>query len=232
MISVERLSKRFAGRVVFEDVDLVVPDGETVVILGPSGIGKSVMLRVMAGLLPADAGRVTYDGMPLRHGAFADNQPILTRLGYVFQGGALFDSLSVYDNIALPLRENGVRDEAVVRQKVRAVLARTGMDACEGMMPSELSGGMVRLIAIARALTADPKWVFYDEPTTGLDPLMRVRILDLIADVRDVEGRAGVVVTHDLEAAERVANRIYMLRDRRLVELEGARKEHYETECS
>ncbi|HDQ98757.1 MAG TPA: ATP-binding cassette domain-containing protein [candidate division WOR-3 bacterium] len=231
MISVERLSKFFAGRAVFEDVDLVVPDGETVVILGPSGIGKSVLLRVMAGLLPADAGRVTYDGVPLRHGAFADNQPILARLGYVFQGGALFDSLSVFDNIALPLRENGVRDEAAVRERVRAVLARTGMETCERMMPSELSGGMVRLVAIGRALTADPKWVFYDEPTTGLDPLMRVRILDLITDLRDVEGRTGVVVTHDLEAAERVANRIYMLRDRRLFELAGARKEHYEMEC-
>lgn len=230
MISVAGLSKSFENRPVLDGVDLEVPEGRTAVVLGPSGIGKSVLLRSMAGLLSVDAGTVCYDGMPLRFGAFADNQPVLARLGYVFQGGALFDSLSVFDNVALPLRENGRAGEAEVHSRVRVALERTGMAKHWRLMPAVLSGGMTRLAAIARALAVDPKYVLYDEPTAGLDPVMRERVLELIAGLRDIEGKTSVVVTHDLAAAEQLGNSIYMLCDRRLTPLVGARKEHYEAE--
>ncbi len=229
MIRVEGVSKRFEDRVVLDDVDLEVGDGKLVVILGPSGIGKTVLLRIMAGLLPADAGTVSYDGRPLRFGAFSDNRPILEQLGYVFQSGALFDSLNVFDNVALPLRENSRLGAKELKSRVRAALDRVGMAQHEALPVSSLSGGMVRLVALARALACSPRYVFYDEPTTGLDPVMRDRILDLVVSLRDNEGQTGIAVTHDLAAAERMADRIYMLKDRRLVVLGGrAGKEHYE----
>ncbi|MFO7676645.1 MAG: ATP-binding cassette domain-containing protein [bacterium] len=228
MIRVTGVWKRFDDRPVLRGVDLEVPDGEAVVILGASGIGKSVLLRVIAGLLPADSGTVSYDGCPLSFGLLAAGHPAFGQIGYVFQGGALFDSLTVYDNVALPLRETRRLTAPEVRARVRSALARTGMVDCERLMPAELSGGMTRLVAIARALAADPKYVFYDEPTTGLDPVMRGRVLELIVGLRRVEGMTSVIVTHDLAAAEQLADRIQMLREGRLVSLEGARREHYE----
>ncbi|MFO7638914.1 MAG: ATP-binding cassette domain-containing protein [bacterium] len=232
MIKLAGISKRLNGRQVLDGVDLVVSDGETLVILGPSGIGKTVLLRIMAGLLPSDAGSVTYDGVLIRYGAFSRNAPVLAQLGYVFQNGALFDSLSVFDNVALPLRETRSGGERQVQQRVRQVLARVGMAEHERLMPSELSGGMARLVALARALAVDPRWIFYDEPTNGLDPLMRARILELIAGLRETEGRTNVIVTHDLDAARQVAGRCLMLRDGRLARLDDVRKEQYEPECA
>ncbi len=232
MITVSRVFKRFRDKQVLDGIDLAVPDGKVVVILGPSGIGKTVLLKVMTGLLVPDQGEVCYDGAALDYGVFSDNRKILGQLGYVFQGGALFDSMDVAGNVALPIRENGNPARRELADRVRMVLERVGMAEYAGLMPRELSGGMIRLAAIARALATDPRYVFYDEPTTGLDPVMRERICDLIVSLRDREGKTEIVVTHDLEAAERVADTIYMLREGRLSVQDGARKEHYEANRS
>jgi len=232
MISVERVSKRFGRKVVLDGVDLEVADREVVVILGPSGIGKTVLLKIMAGLLAPDRGRVRYDGIGLDYGLLADNRALYSGLGYVFQGGALFDSMTVLDNVALPLVE-GIRVRpAEARVRAQAALARVGMGGEEALYPRELSGGMTRLVAIARALVAEPRHVFYDEPTGGLDPVMRDRVCELIAGLRDREGRTELVVTHDLAAAESVADRILMLRQGRLIALEAVRKEDYAAQDS
>ncbi len=228
MIRVEQVSKRFGDRLVLDRVSVEIPDSKVVVILGPTGIGKTVLLRIMAGLLVPDAGTVSYDQVRLGRGLFTDNREILARIGFVFQAGALFDSLSVEENVALPLKEQTRMGRAELETRVRAALARVGMLEHAGLYPPTLSGGMIRLAAIGRALATSPRYVFYDEPTSGLDPRMRDRICKLIASLRDQEEKTQVVVTHDLETVETVADRIYMLRDSRLTALEQAGKEDYE----
>ncbi|UCG43453.1 MAG: ATP-binding cassette domain-containing protein, partial [candidate division WOR-3 bacterium] len=167
-----------------------------------------------------------------RFGAFADNSELLSRLGFVFQGGALFDSLSVYDNVAFPLRESLRMTEAELDRRVNEVLDRVGMLDNAALLPGALSGGMTRLVAIARALACNPDYVFFDEPTTGLDPVMRSRIIELVLSLRDREAKTEVAVTHDLGAAEQMADIIYMLRDSRIAVLDSARKEHYEAQSA
>jgi phospholipid/cholesterol/gamma-HCH transport system ATP-binding protein len=232
MIRVEGVTKRFGERLVLDCVDLVVPDAAAVVILGPSGIGKTVLLRTMAGLLAPDAGRVLYDGHRLRWGLFADNHLNTGGIGYVFQGGALFDSMTVRENIALPLEEAPHARRAQVDSRVRAVLSLVGMEQASGLHPRELSGGMARLVAIARAVATDPRYVFFDEPTTGLDPAVRERVVELMRRLRDSDRKTLVVVTHDLDAARRLADRLYLLRAGRLVAADDVRKEDYEPACA
>lgn len=232
MIRVRSLTKSFGDRVVLRSIDLVVPDAKIVVILGPSGAGKTILLRIMTGLLAPDAGTVDYDGTPLGFGLFADNRRVLAQVGFVFQGGALFDSLSVAANVALPLQETTDLMADAVSSRVSTALDRVGMLEHAQLMPRELSGGMKRLTALARAFVGDPRYLFYDEPTTGLDPLMRQRIQLLMRSLRDRDGKAGVVVTHDLESAQAVADMVYMLRGGRLMPLDGARKEDYEATCT
>lgn len=226
MIRVDGISKRFGQTVVLEDVSLTVPDGSLVVILGPSGIGKTVLLRIMAGLLPPDKGQVLYDGRPMHWGIFADNRKVIGGLGYVFQGGALFDSMTVAQNVALPLEETLHLGKSEVRQRVAAALALVGMEGCAELYPKALSGGMTRLVAIARAVVTEPRYLFYDEPTSGLDPALRERILGLILKLK--QHRTQLVVTHDLDAAQRLGDEMYLLRRARLVAASGICKEDYE----
>jgi phospholipid/cholesterol/gamma-HCH transport system ATP-binding protein len=228
MIRVEGVCKRFRRQVVLDGVSLAVPNGSVTAILGPSGIGKTVLLRVMAGLLEPDAGRVFYDDRPMHWGVFADNRKVTGGLGYVFQGGALFDSLTVAQNVALPLEEALHLGQPEVQQRVRAALGLVGVEQSAELKPKALSGGMARLVAIARAIVTDPTYVFYDEPTSGLDPAVRERILELISDTKRQNGRTQLIVTHDLAAARSVADTMYLLRDGRLVVAGDVRKEDYE----
>jgi phospholipid/cholesterol/gamma-HCH transport system ATP-binding protein len=228
MIRAEGISKRFRGSVVLDRVSLDVPDGATTVILGPSGVGKTVLLRIMAGLLKPDEGRVFRDGRRVHFGRFADNRELSGGLGYVFQGGALFDSLTVVENVALALEETTRMSCAEIRSRADEVLRRVGMAEHVGLYPRALSGGMTRLVAIARALVADPHTLFFDEPTTGLDPAIRERIFSIVRELREHGDRALAVVTHDLEAARLLADHTYMLRASELVRADNVRKEDYE----
>jgi len=228
MIRVEEVSKRFRGIRVLDRVEFEVPDATTVAILGPSGIGKTVLLRIMAGLLEPDSGRVLYDRRPLSYGVFADNRDAIGGLGYVFQGGALFDSMTVAENVALPLREALHVPSRDVAERVQSALALVGMPGIAALKPQELSGGMTRLVAIARAVVTNPRYVFFDEPTTGLDPAIRDRICELIRTLRDRDRKTEVIVTHDIEAARSVADRLYMLKAGSLMPADQVRKEDYE----
>lgn len=232
MIRVEQVTKKMRGQVVLNDVSMEVPDGTIAVVLGPSGGGKSVLLKIIAGLLPPDSGRVIYDNQVLQFGEFADNEDILGRIGFVFQGGALFDWLNVTENVALPLRERAKLHPREIQERVLSALARVGMAEMAGLAIQELSGGMVRLVAIARALVHDPDYLFFDEPTAGLDPATRERVCQLIADVCRERRRTALIVTHDLDTARFLGQRFYLLKGTRLKDAVDIKKEDYEPEMA
>ena len=215
-IRCEGVEKAFRHTRVLRGVTLEVRTGETLVLLGGSGSGKSVLLKHLNGLLRADRGTVVVEGQAL--GALGEDAlvPIRRRLGMLFQGGALFDSLTAGDNVAFPLREHRVVPESDVPGRVAEALGMVGLEGSERLMPAELSGGMRKRAALARALVLQPRVLLYDEPTTGLDPVVAARINHLIRDLQRRLGLTGVVVTHDLHSAFLVADRIAFLHDGRI----------------
>lgn len=222
MIRVAKVCKSFGQRLVLDRVSLEVSERSIVVIAGALGSGKSVLMRIMAGLLAPDSGSVEYvDDRSCRQDS--------VRIGYVFQSGTLFDSMTVWENVALPLAETQRIGKQALHERVMAALVRVGMADAAGLLPRQLSGGMVRLVGIARAVVIDPKYVFFDEPTAGLDPAAQSQIAELIRNLRDNEGRACVVVTHDLEIAHALADQLYLLRDAKLELVARVRKEDYGT---
>jgi|YelNatPaOPRAMG01_1025707.scaffolds.fasta_scaffold19424_3 phospholipid/cholesterol/gamma-HCH transport system ATP-binding protein len=211
MIRVEGLQKGFNGTAVLAGVDLEIRDGETLVVIGRSGTGKSVLLKHLCGLLKPDAGRVFVDGVdivPLRE---RDLPAIRKKFGVLFQGAALFDSLTVFENVAFPLRERRKFDEAEIARRVEEALTLVDLWPARDKKPAELSGGMRKRAGLARACVAQPKYLLYDEPTTGLDPVLADNINELILRMRDHYHVTGVAVTHDLASAYRIADRIAML---------------------
>ena len=210
------LEKRFGHQAVLRGLSLEVQQGETLVVLGGSGSGKSVLLKHMNGLLRPDAGTVEVDGRAL--GALREEElaPVRRDVAMLFQQGALFDSLTVGENVAYPLREHRLAAGADLRARVRAALEMVGLAGSEPLMPSELSGGMRKRAALARALVLEPRAVLYDEPTTGLDPVVAARINHLIRDLQRRLGLTGVVVTHDLGSAFFVADRVAFLHEGRI----------------
>ncbi|MCL6465743.1 MAG: ATP-binding cassette domain-containing protein [candidate division WOR-3 bacterium] len=228
MIKLEKVTKRLRGQLILDNVDIEIPEQTRVVVLGRSGVGKTVLLKIMAGLIVPDSGQVSYSGRILDYGLFADNGEILRKIGFVFQGGALFDSLTVADNVALPLRERSNLTVQEVEARVNRVLAQVGMEKAATLRVQELSGGMTRLVAIARALVVEPSYLFFDEPTSGLDPASRDRICRLIFEVCYGQKRTAVIVTHDLDIARELGERLYLLRENRLFPAQDIRKEDYE----
>lgn len=219
-IELAGVAKAFAGKAVLRGVDLAIGAGETTVILGGSGSGKSVCVKHMIGLLRADAGSIRVLGRDVTRLSEAGWVAVRRDFGMVFQSAALFDSLSVYENVAYPIREHERWPEARVAERVAWCLAAVGLAGVEKLLPAELSGGMRKRVGVARAIALGPRIILYDEPTTGLDPANSRRIGELIQHLQRELGATSVVVTHDLELAFAVADRIALLRHGRIA-LEG-----------
>lgn len=210
MISFRNVWKSFGDKHVLQGFTLDVLDGETMVILGYSGTGKSVALKHIVGLLDPDEGEVEVDGRIVHTLDRKGLRELRSRIGYVFQFAALFDSMTVEENIALGLKRQGL-GEAEIQGRIRESLTLVDMEGSEARYPAELSGGMRKRIGIARAIALRPKYILYDEPTTGLDPVTTAVIDELMVRARERLGVTGVVVTHDLKSAYRVGDRIAML---------------------
>ena len=212
LIDMDRISVTFGRQPVLREVSVSVPRGQTLVVLGESGCGKTVLLKLIVGLLEPTAGKVRFDGRTL---ADLDGEELIRqrrRIGFLFQGSALFDSLTVYDNVAFGLRALGTMGEEEVRERVHKRLSEVGLpENVLPKMPSELSGGMKKRVGLARALVLDPEVMLYDEPTTGLDPIMSDVINELILRARQQQPITSVVVTHDMKTAQKVADRAVML---------------------
>ena len=210
MIRFDGVSKSFGPKHVLRNFTLDIPDGQTTVLLGYSGSGKSVALKQIVGLLEPDEGCVEVDGMNVAELSRDELTRLRAKIGYVFQFAALFDSLSVTDNLALGLRQQKLPDDEVAR-RVQAGLERVGLADTGERFPSELSGGMRKRVGIARAIVLEPRYILYDEPTTGLDPVNSAVIDRLMVETKRDLGVTGVVVTHDIRSAFAVADRIAML---------------------
>ena len=211
LFEIRGMTKSYAGRVILDDLSFDILRGECIVILGRSGTGKSVTLRQLNGLEKPDKGSVTFDGTDLTKLEERELYPYRRRIAMLFQGGALFDSMNVFDNIAFPLREHTDFDDAKIATTVREKLAMVRLKDVEGKMPSDLSGGMKKRVALARSLALDPEAVLFDEPTTGLDPVTSATIGKLINSIQKELGVTAVVVTHDIPLARRVGDRLGLL---------------------
>ncbi len=211
MIDLTRVEIAFNDNKVLRGLDLHIESGETLVLLGPSGCGKSVTLKILLGLLRPDQGSVRVDGEELVGMSEDRLIPIRQKMGMVFQGGALFDSLTVGENVGFRLFEEGQLEEKEINRIVLQKLHYVGLEEAFDMMPSDLSGGMKKRVAIARAISSDPSIMLYDEPTTGLDPITARSINELILRLHQ-GGVTSIVVTHELKSAFKVAERICMIR--------------------
>ena len=217
LIELRDLHKKFGRLVVLDGVTLHVDKGESLVIIGASGSGKSVMLKHVVGLLKPDKGEVWYDGHRIDELPERKLMEVRKHFGFLFQWGALFDSLNVGDNIAFPLREHTTKPPAEIREIVARCLVRIGLPGIERKMPSELSGGQRKRVALARAIALEPDVIVYDEPTTGLDPVRSDVINELILKLKKELNLTSVVVTHDMNSAFKVADRIVMLNEGKII---------------
>ncbi len=217
LIRIRGLRLRQGGRQLFAGVDLEVPRGSLTAILGPSGTGKTTLLRLIGGQLRPDAGSVRVCGEEVPRLSRRALYRLRRRMGMLFQSGALLTDLSVYDNVAFPLREHTRLPERLIRDLVLLKLQAVGLRGARHLMPSQLSGGMARRVALARALALDPLVVLYDEPFTGLDPISMGMILQLIRRLNRVLGLTSVVVTHDVQETAAIADYMYLISDGRVV---------------
>jgi phospholipid/cholesterol/gamma-HCH transport system ATP-binding protein len=218
MIEIRRVSKSFNAHKVLDRVTLTVKAGETMVIIGRSGCGKSVLLKHMIGLMKPDEGTVLVGGTDITRLSGSALDAVRMKFGMLFQGAALFDSMTAYENVAFPLEEHTTMSREAIRQRVHECLGLVGLQGVDDHYPSELSGGMRKRVGLARALAINPEIVLYDEPTTGVDPIMGDIINDLIVALRDRLKVTSVVVTHDMRSAYKVADRIAMLYNGGIVE--------------
>ncbi|WP_425058611.1 putative ribonucleotide transport ATP-binding protein mkl [Sporomusa carbonis] len=211
MIKLVNVNMNFRGKQTLKDINLTVEPGEIMVIIGPSGSGKSTLLRLIIGLLKPTSGEVWVNGREITGMTEDELNKIRLGMGMVFQYSALFDSMSVGENVAFGLRQHTGMPEEEIRRTVRRKLRMVGLSGQENAMPNELSGGMKKRVSLARAIAIDPHIVLYDEPTAGLDPIMSNTIDRLIVSTRRMIGATSVVVTHDMSSAFRIADRIVMI---------------------
>ena len=217
-IEVSGLRKTFGSKVVLDGVDLELNVGESLVVIGGSGTGKSVLIKSIIGLLIPDSGSVKIDGQEVTTMRTREHETVIRKFGMLFQGGALFDSLSVWENVAFGL----IQGRAMSRREAKPIalekLAQVGLEPEVGeLSPAELSGGMQKRVGLARAIATEPEIIFFDEPTTGLDPIMAVVINDLIFHCRKQVGESTISITHDMISARKIADRIAMIHQGKII---------------
>lgn len=212
------VDKVLDGRKVLDNIDLDIPRSRITAIIGLSGAGKSVMLKHMIGLMKPDRGQVLLDGVDLCNLSRKELYKVRSRFGMLFQSGALFDSLDVFENVAFPLREKTNMGEGQIRERVQALLRKVGLEAAAGKYPDELSGGMVRRVALARAMVMDPEIILFDEPTTGLDPIIRNSVLNLICRTFQDHKFTMVMISHDIPDIFHWCHHVVVVHDGKVIE--------------
>jgi len=218
VLSVKGLTKRFGSNVVLDNISLTIEKGKTTVVIGPSGCGKTVLIKHFIVLLRPSSGEVYFKNQRIDNLSENELNKIRTHYGFLFQGGALFDSLSVFDNIIFPIRQHyKITDWGLVEELVKAKLAMVGLDGFQNYYPANLSGGQRKRVALARAIALNPEVILYDEPTTGLDPIRADVINELVLKLQKELGVTTIVVTHDMTSAYKIADRIIMLHNGKII---------------
>lgn len=228
MLELVNVVKGFDGKAVIDGLSLVVPQGKITAIIGLSGEGKSVLLKLLIGLLHPDSGKILVDGEDIAEMKEHDLIRVRRQFGMLFQGAALLDSLTVFDNLALPLEEKHDLPSEAIAERVHLVLAEVGLTGVDEQFPDELSGGMKKRVGLARALILEPSIILFDEPTTGLDPITDTAIHKLIQDTQHQFGYTAVIVSHDIPAIFSIADHVAMIYQGRIVE-KGTPKEIQES---
>lgn len=221
MIEVHNLHKSFGQQKVLDGLDLTVEEGKITSIMGPSGVGKSVLLKLLNGIIQPDQGEIIVEGQDITRLEIAPLNQVRQKFGMLFQDGALFDDMNVFENVSFPLNEHTTLSETQIAKKVEEKLLEVGLANINGKFPNELSGGMRKRVGLARALVLDPKFLFFDEPTTGLDPIITDQIVELILETHKRHGMTIVLISHDLALSYRVAHRVGMLYRGKIVEYSG-----------
>ncbi len=219
MIELNNIHKSFNGHDVLKGISFKVKKGEILVLIGMSGYGKSVILKHVVGLLTPDKGEVIVDGLEVNKLSKKALAALRSRIGFLFQGGALFESMTVFDNVAFPLKEKGRLDRAVIEKKVLNVIDQVGLSGAENKYPSQLSGGMQKRAALARELVWEPEIMIFDEPTTGLDPIIGHAILNLIEEMHNRMRFTGIIITHELSRVFKIVNKVAMLHEGVIIEM-------------
>ena len=218
IIVLKGLTKRFGENLVLDDVSLTFEKGKTTVIIGPSGCGKTVLIKHIIVLLRPSEGEIYFHNQRIDNLAESELESIRTRMGFLFQGGALFDSMTVYENITFPIKQHHhIKNYKKLNELVKTKLAMVGMDGFQDYYPAKISGGQKKRIALARAIAMSPEVILYDEPTTGLDPIRADVINELILKLQKELGITTIVVTHDMTSAYKIADRIVMLHNGRII---------------
>jgi phospholipid/cholesterol/gamma-HCH transport system ATP-binding protein len=216
LIEIKNLSKAFGENVVLDNISLNIPEGENTVVFGRSGTGKSVLLKCIVGLLEPDAGEIYFEGKNILSFSQKEMNNLRKHIGFLFQGAALYDSMSVRENLEFPLIRNFDFSQQEIDEKIKDVLRKVSLEEAIDKMPAELSGGMKKRIGLARTIITEPRLILYDEPTTGLDPITSKEISLLIIELQKNLDATSIVVTHDLTCAQIVANKAIVLKDAKI----------------
>lgn len=224
MIRIENISKAFEGNEVFKNLSLDIKEGESIAIIGQSGVGKSVLLKLICGLIPPDSGTIYINNVNIQTAARREREEALRKIAMLFQGSALFDSLTVEENVGFFLYEHSTYSRDKIREIVKEKLSLVNLVNIESLLPAEISGGMQKRVSLARALAKDPEILLYDEPTTGLDPVNAELINDLILETMKSTRVTSIIVTHDMHSAFKIADRIAMLYHGEIIAVEEKNK--------
>jgi len=217
LVDVKNMSFKRGERVIYDDISLAIPQGKVTAIMGPSGIGKTTLLRLIGGQLKPDSGQIIFDGQDIPKLSRNDLYETRKRMSMLFQSGALFTDMSVFDNIAFPIREHSDLSEEIIEKIVLMKLEAVGLRGARFLRPSELSGGMARRAALARAIALDPELILYDEPFAGQDPISMGVIVRLIRELSDALGLTSVVVSHDVPEVMSIADYIYVIAEQKII---------------